>query len=64
MKHHQDLATAAWRKSSYSGNTGGNCVEVASLPDAIAVRDTKNRDGGNLVVPAATWVAFVRTVTR
>jgi len=26
-----DLTGAAWRKSSYSGNNGGNCVEVAYL---------------------------------
>lgn len=36
-----DLSTAVWRKSSFS-DAGGNCVEIASLPDAVAVRDSKN----------------------
>ncbi|MFF5333731.1 DUF397 domain-containing protein [Streptomyces sp. NPDC013181] len=33
MKHtstHYDLSTAIWHKSSYSGASGGNCVEVAT----------------------------------
>nr|WP_320782478.1 DUF397 domain-containing protein [Streptomyces sp. CRN 30] len=31
-----------WRKSSYSGEGGNNCVEVAAAPDRISVRDSKN----------------------
>jgi hypothetical protein len=27
--HEYDLTTAVWNKSSYSGGSGGNCVEVA-----------------------------------
>jgi uncharacterized protein DUF397 len=30
-----------WFTSSFSGGNGGSCVEVAFLPGAIAVRDTK-----------------------
>jgi hypothetical protein len=45
-----DLSAARWRKSSHSGDTGGECVEVAGLPAAIAVRDSKNPDG-----PALTF---------
>jgi hypothetical protein len=38
-----DLAAAGWRKSSHSGNNGGDCVEVAgNLRDAVAVRDSKD----------------------
>ncbi len=33
-----------WRKSSYSGDNGGECVEVA-LAQAVLVRDTTDRDG-------------------
>ncbi|WP_203805185.1 DUF397 domain-containing protein [Actinoplanes couchii] len=41
---------ARWRKSARSGGDGGNCVEVAdNLVDVVAVRDTKNKDGGTLV---------------
>ena len=34
-----------WRKASYSGN-GANCVEAGSVPGAVLVRDTKDRDHG------------------
>ncbi|WP_045875855.1 DUF397 domain-containing protein [Pseudofrankia sp. DC12] len=49
-----------WRKSSYSGGTGGNCVEVATLPDGgRAVRDSKDPDGLTLRFTAAEWTAFL-----
>ncbi len=52
-----------WRKSSYSGTNGGNCVEVAtSLPDAIAVRDSKDPDGPKLIFTPAEWSAFTATI--
>ncbi len=35
-----------WRKSSYSGGNGGNCIEVGSGQDAVVVRDTKQADSG------------------
>ena len=47
-----------WRKASYSGNGGNNCVEVGQGSAAIALRDTKNPDGVTLIVPAAAWAAF------
>ena len=50
-----------WRKSSYSG-TQTNCVEVASAPDMVGVRDTKDRDGGVLPVPSPAWQAFITRV--
>jgi hypothetical protein len=50
-----------WRKSSYSGANGGQCVEVASA-DAVMVRDTTNRDGGTLSFNAAAWTAFLGTL--
>lgn len=35
-------STAVWRKSSYSGGDGGNCLEVATGdPDIVPVRDSK-----------------------
>ena len=48
-----------WRTASYSGANGGECVEVASAADAVIVRDTKNRSGGTLSVPASAWRAFI-----
>jgi hypothetical protein len=46
-----------WRKSSYSGANGGDCIEVASADD-VAVRDTTDRDGVTLAFSARAWAAF------
>ena len=55
-----DLNNAAWFKSSRSnGNGGSNCVEVALLDTAVAVRDSKNTKGPALVFAPAVWDAFV-----
>jgi hypothetical protein len=52
-----------WRKSSYSGSNGGDCVEVAAtLPAAIAVRDSKDPDGPKLLFTPAAWAAFTATI--
>jgi len=53
------LAGARWVKSSGSGPTGGNCVEVAALGGRVAVRDSRQPAGQALVFPAAAWDAFV-----
>ncbi|WKU03790.1 DUF397 domain-containing protein [Micromonospora sp. HUAS LYJ1] len=56
-----DMTTARWRKSTRSGN-GGNCVEVATnllaRQDAVFVRDSKDPQGGQIVVTARSWTAF------
>jgi hypothetical protein len=46
-----------WRKSSYSGANGGQCVEVAS-PGGITIRDTADRDGTTLTFTPGAWQAF------
>jgi len=52
-----------WRKSSYSGANGGNCVEVAhTQPAAIAVRDSKDPDGPELIFTTDDWAAFTETI--
>ncbi|WP_436756836.1 DUF397 domain-containing protein [Streptosporangium sp. V21-05] len=53
-----DLTNAAWRKSSLSGGNG-DCVEVADLGDVVAVRDSKNPRGPELVFTRDTRSAFV-----
>ncbi|MCX3062318.1 DUF397 domain-containing protein [Streptomyces beihaiensis] len=79
-----DLAGAAWRKSSYSGDTGGQCIECAPLNGAtwqkssyssdtggqciecatiaeghrVAVRDSKNPEGGAFTVSPAAFARF------
>jgi hypothetical protein len=47
-----------WRKSSYSGAQGGQCVELASGSSEVLVRDTTDRDSGTLVFSAQAWAAF------
>jgi Domain of unknown function (DUF397) len=47
-----------WRKSSYSGDNGGACVEVASA-EAVLVRDTTDRTGPVVTFTADAWRAFV-----
>ena len=52
-----------WRKSSYSGSDGGNCVEVGTgLPGKIAVRDTKDREGPALAFGDQAWSEFVKGI--
>jgi hypothetical protein len=54
-----DLSRAVWTKSVRSGGNCDNCVEVAFVDDAIAVRDSKNPNGGVLVYTRAEWDAFI-----
>jgi hypothetical protein len=55
-----DLTHAEWRKSSYSGANGGQCVEVAvNLPDAVALRDSKNPSGPALMVEPQAFAALL-----
>jgi hypothetical protein len=44
-----------WRKSSYSDNGGASCVEVGGTVAGVLVRDTTNRAGAVLTIPAAAW---------
>jgi hypothetical protein len=60
----RDLDGAIFRKSSRSGSEG-NCVEVSTnLIDVVAVRDTKDRDGGTLVFTPSEWSAFLDGVRQ
>ncbi|MGT2528108.1 DUF397 domain-containing protein [Streptomyces nojiriensis] len=49
-----------WFKSSYSTNDGPDCVEVAVVPEAVLIRDSKDVDGGHLAVAPDAWTGFVR----
>ncbi len=50
----------SWRKSSFSGASGGNCVEVAERDGHVLVRDTKTRDRGPVHrFTPAEWRTFL-----
>ncbi|MFE6305067.1 DUF397 domain-containing protein [Nocardiopsis sp. NPDC057823] len=53
-----------FRKSSYSGPTTQDCVEVADTPGANAVRDSQNPEQGHLLFPSSEWSAFLADVRR
>jgi hypothetical protein len=50
-----------WRKSSYSGDNGGACVEVASV-QVVLIRDTTDRNGPLLLFTPAAWRSFTGTI--
>ncbi|MCP2336205.1 hypothetical protein FHU30_001535 [Actinomadura rupiterrae] len=52
----------AWRKSSHSSPTGSDCVEVGVFIGATVVRDSKDRRGPRLIVPARERRAFVAAI--
>ncbi|MFI6562868.1 DUF397 domain-containing protein [Streptomyces sp. NPDC050534] len=56
------LIDAQWRKSSYSGDTGGDCVEVADLRPRIAIRDSKHPAGGVVTVSSGAFSVFLRAL--
>jgi hypothetical protein len=52
-----------WIKSSYSGATSANCVEIAALlTGGRAVRDSKDPAGPVLTLTAAQWSALVQSL--
>ncbi|GAA3356197.1 DUF397 domain-containing protein [Streptomyces antimycoticus] len=56
----------AWFKSSYSEANGTMCVEIAHLPHTaqVGIRDSKDKNGPALVVPAGAWAEFVAAVRK
>ncbi|MDT0264878.1 DUF397 domain-containing protein [Streptomyces sp. DSM 44915] len=62
---HCEHPVSAWRRSSYSGPNGGECLEVADgVPEVVPVRDSKNTHGPTLAFPTASWSAFVTLTKR
>ncbi|MFI9611220.1 DUF397 domain-containing protein [Streptomyces sp. NPDC052023] len=56
-----DASELEWFKSSYSdGPDGDSCVEVATTPGTIHVRDSKYRDASpRLALAPEAWADFV-----
>lgn len=60
-----DLMGVRWRKSSFSSGDGDdNCVEVAFVGPATALRDSKNAAGPVLLLPTAAWGALLTAALR
>ncbi|MGW0962998.1 DUF397 domain-containing protein [Streptomyces gelaticus] len=57
------VENAKWFKSSHS-NGNGNCVEVAYLADAVAVRDSKEQAGPVLTCTSKGWQTFIGSVAE
>lgn len=58
-----DLRRAHWRKARACGEQG-NCVEVADLGTAVAVRDSKEPDGPTLTFTPFEWECFLDGVNK
>ncbi|MDR3033481.1 MAG: DUF397 domain-containing protein [Kitasatospora sp.] len=61
MSEATDLNASMWRKSSYSGGDGGDCIEVDDTNPGT-VRDSKDPDGPRLTFTPGTWQTFVASV--
>ncbi|MGP3632122.1 DUF397 domain-containing protein [Streptomyces sp. 24-1644] len=48
-----DLVSAQWRKSSFSGNTGGDCIECAPLGTAAWLKSSYSGSSGGECVEVA-----------
>jgi hypothetical protein len=57
-----DMSSANWRKSSYSGANGGNCIEIAAAARTVAVRDSRDPDGPVLAFGPDDWRRFADQV--
>ena len=56
----REASELLWFKSSYSDSSNGNdCVEIATTPDTIHVRDSKNLSGPSLALTQEAWGDFV-----
>ncbi|MEU2423081.1 DUF397 domain-containing protein [Streptomyces sp. NPDC007851] len=52
-----------WRRSSYSNGMGGECLEVATLAEEIAVRDSKVPSGPQVTLSNMAWQGFIQTLS-
>jgi hypothetical protein len=60
----EDQQLTPWRRSTRSGNGGNSCVEVATVDQVIALRDSKDPDGPRLRFSPAAWNTFTAGIKR
>ncbi|RSN89606.1 DUF397 domain-containing protein [Streptomyces sp. WAC 05379] len=63
MESTEMLTAIQWRKSSYSGDQGGNCVEIAEATASVAIRDSKNTAGPILAFEPTAFTVFLDWTT-
>lgn len=47
-----------WKKSTYSPDAS-NCVEIATTPITVNIRDSKDPQRARLAVPISAWTYFI-----
>ncbi|TQL22222.1 DUF397 domain-containing protein [Streptomyces sp. SLBN-134] len=57
------MQTIRWRRSSHSGDSS-NCVEIATTPATVLIRDSKDASGPRLGFSPTTWVTFLTHITK
>ena len=58
-----NLSRVEWRKATRTTNNSGACVEVARrLQGVIVVRDSKDPEGGTIVVSPRAWESLTRRI--
>ncbi|WP_306189390.1 DUF397 domain-containing protein [Streptomyces sp. MK5] len=55
------MSTQRWKKSTYSGDAS-NCVEIATTPTTIHIRDSKTPTAPHLTVTPSAWADFLSPV--
>ncbi|MGW0822124.1 DUF397 domain-containing protein [Streptomyces sp. NPDC002845] len=61
----QDTSALAWFRSSYSSSGDGNdCIEIATAPGLVHVRDSKNIGGPRLALAPEAWADFVTYASK
>lgn len=58
----QPLFDPRWNKSSYSGDGGGNCVEVLNSRESVQVRDSKDQTGPSITVSQHAWTSLLHSL--
>ncbi|MFI8089961.1 DUF397 domain-containing protein [Streptomyces sp. NPDC086080] len=57
------MPTIRWRKSSHSGDSS-NCLEIATTPATVFIRDSKDRSGPQLGLSPTPWAAFLTHIKK
>ncbi|GAA4314122.1 hypothetical protein GCM10023178_23780 [Actinomadura luteofluorescens] len=58
------METMKWRKSSYSGNGGADCVEMTRIEKSVALRDSKSPEESYHRFSVASVTALFEEIRR